>query len=375
MNESRSTRYHRARRRAGGAALAVTLALLAGLLVTGGSASLRDAVGGSVAGYVGLLALAHAVLTLPAAWYRGHLLERQYELSQVSGAAWLRDHVKGSLLVLPLCILAAELVYRTMRVAPVWWPAIAAAGATAASLALTVVAPLWILPLFHRMRPLGREPLRDRLVELSARAGVRVLGVYEWALGAKTRRASAALVGAGWTRRILLSDTLLADYADDEIEVILAHEMGHHAHRDVLKGLAAELAVLLVCLAAGAVALRLWWAPLGLTSPADVAGLPLLVLAAGAVSFALTPALNALSRHNERCADRFALELTAGQDAFVGAMRRMAAQNLAEEHPSRAVYWLFHTHPTVEERIAASQLERDDSSARNPRRRRAEQRA
>jgi STE24 endopeptidase len=175
--------------------------------------------------------------------------------------------------------------------------------------------------------------------------------VYEWGLGEKTRRANAALVGAGATRRILLSDTLLAGYTDDEIEVVLAHEMGHHLHRDVLKGLAAESVALLACFFAAAVALRASWKPLGLTSASDVAGLPVILLTGGAVSLLTTPLLNALSRHNERRADRFALDLTARPDAFIGAMRRMAAQNLAEEHPSRAAFWFFHTHPRVDERI------------------------
>jgi STE24 endopeptidase len=219
---------------------------------------------------------------------------------------------------------------------------------------LAKLAPILLLPIFYRFKPLERDSLRARLVALSQRAGVPVLGVYEWGLGEKTVRANAALVGTGRTRRILVSDTLLQQYSDDEIEVILAHELAHHIHRDILKALVLETALLLTAFYAAAMAVDAWWRPLGLTSPADVGGLPLLLLTGGAVSLAATPALNAISRFNERRADRYALTITRQPSAFVSAMRRLGAQNLAEEHPSRASLWLFHTHPPLGDRIEAA---------------------
>ena len=173
-------------------------------------------------------------------------------------------------------------------------------------------------------------------------------------VGEKTRRANAALVGTGATRRILVSDTLLAEYSDDEIEVILAHELAHHVHYDILTGLAAEVLLLVAAFFAAATALAFWWPLVGLHAPNDIAGLPLLLLAGGAVSLAATPWVNALSRWNERRADRYALTLTRQPAAFISAMRRLALQNLAEERPSRAALWLFHTHPPIEQRIEAA---------------------
>ena len=211
-----------------------------------------------------------------------------------------------------------------------------------------------LLPLFYRFKPLDRATLRSRIESLSARAGVPVLGVFEWNLGDKTTRANAALVGTGRSRRILLSDTLLAHYTDDEIEVILAHELGHHAHRDIRNGLVIESLLIALACAAAAGALHVLWGPLRLAGPTDVAGLPLLLLAAGVVSFLTTPVLNAWSRRNEHRADRFALKMTERPDAFVSAMRRLAAQNMAEERPSATTLWLFHTHPPFEQRIQAA---------------------
>src|SRR5262249_51204556 len=139
------------------------------------------------------------------------------------------------------------------------------------------------------------------------------------------------------------------------IEVVLAHELAHHVHGDIWKGIAFESALVLGGFYLAARALDAFAAFAGLRDAADVAGLPLLILAAGAVSLVMVPVAHAISRAYERSADRFALELTRNPSAFISAMRRLGAQNLAEEHPSRLVQWLFYSHPPLAERIAAAQ--------------------
>jgi STE24 endopeptidase len=354
VNEPKSSRYHRLARRATSAGVAFTSALLTALMASGASVWLASSLGGSAVLYTLVLVGLIEAASLPVAWYRGCVLERQFGLSQVSTRAWLGDFVKGAALVLAAAACASMLVYGAMRLWPDWWWAAAASELTAGAALVTLAAPVLILPLFHRSRPLGRELLRQRIVSLCDRAGIEVLDVREWLLGDRTRRAGAVLIGAGATRRILLSDTLLADYTDDEIEVILAHEMGHHAHGDVLKGLAGDAAVLACGFLAARVVLEASWARLGLSGPADAAGVPLLMLTVGAVTLAARPVLNGLSRRSERRADRFAIEMTSNPAAFAGAVRRIAAQNLSEEHPSRLARWMFHTHPPVEERIASA---------------------
>jgi STE24 endopeptidase len=212
-----------------------------------------------------------------------------------------------------------------------------------------------LLPLFYGVKPLAREELRARLVALAERAGARVLGAYEWGLGEKTKRANAALTGLGRTRRILVSDTMLVEYPDEEIEIVLAHELAHHMHGDIWKGMLFESLLVIAGFYVAARVLEATSRPLGLDGPADVAGLPLLLLAAGAVTLVMLPAAHALSRAYERRADRFALELTGNPGAFISAMRRLGAQNLAEEQPSRIIQWLFYSHPPIRERIAAAQ--------------------
>ena len=346
MNESKAARYHRLRRRAALVSGAAVVAVLTGLLWW------RPAITPIL--YVVLVAVVCEMVSLPAAFYRGHVLERRFGLASETGAAWLADHAKVLGIRTAFGLVAVWVIYSLIRWSPLLWWLPAAIVAAVAALLFARLAPVLLLPLFFTFKPLDRTELAERLATLSTKAGIRVLGIYEWVLGTKTRRANAALTGSGSTRRILVSDTLLADYTDDEIEVILAHEIGHHVHRDIPKALAVEFALLLASLYGAAVTLEAFWRPLGLTAPWDIRGLPLLLLTAGGLLTGATPIVNALSRRNERRADRFALALTGRQDAFVSAMKRLGSQNLVEESPSRAAVWLFHTHPPIEERIAAA---------------------
>lgn len=370
MNEDKATRYHRLRRRASLLALAAAGALLAsavwggwGRALAGAAEAVLRAAGvppawwpwASVAGVVlGLAALAE-VVALPSAWYLGHVLPRRYGLSQQSAAEWLADHIKAGALGLLVSLAAAQGVYGAMRIWPAGWWVAAGLGLTGLAAALVWLGPLVVFPLFYRFERLTQPGIASRLVDLAHRAGTRVLGVYRWSLGDKSRTANAALVGLGPTRRILLSDTLIADYSPEEIEVILAHELAHHVHGDIWKGLLVEAVQTMAALAAADVVLRRYGPAVGVAGVADPAGLPLLVLAAAACSLLFAPALNALSRRHERRADRYALDLTRNPGAFVSAMRRLGAQNLADESPSRLTEWLFHSHPPLASRIAAAQ--------------------
>ena len=184
--------------------------------------------------------------------------------------------------------------------------------------------------------------------------GVRVSDACEWRVSDRTRKANAALTGLGRTRRIIVSDTLLSRYSDDEVEGILAHELGHLVRRDIWRGMALHVAVAGAGLLAASRALAALASPLGWTGESDVAGLPALLLTTGAVSLALRPLSNAFSRRMERQADRFAIELTGNPAAFASAIERLGEQNLSEERPPRLARWFFYTHPPAAERVAAA---------------------
>ena len=362
MTEDKSTRYHRLKRRTEAAGLLWGAILLVGLATSGGSPLLRDAARrltgdhpyGAVVAFVVALLAAHEVVALPLAWYGGYALEHRYGLSRQGPGAWLGDHLKGTSLGLLLAVAGALIVYGAIAWADGWWWLLAGGLFATLTVGLAHLAPVLLLPLFFAFVPLRRDQLRERLEALAARAGTRVVGVYEWALGAKTRKANAALTGVGRTRRILVSDTMLERYSDDEIEVVLAHELGHHVHHDIWRALALESSLLLAGFLAADLALTRLGPALGIEGRADPAGLPLLAASVGLVSLVLMPIGLALSRSHERRADRFALDLTGHADAFQSAMKRLGAQNLAEERPSRVVQWLFYSHPPLEQRLAAA---------------------
>jgi len=375
VNEDKATRYNRLKRQAGIASVAWAVVYLLVLVVSGGSIALREAAAATasvvvpagwmrpatVVVYVLLITVLNEAGSLPLSFYGGFVLERRYGFSRQPTGAWLVDQLKSLALGLLLGSVAAVILYALIARFPIGWWLPAAAVFALLIVGLANVAPLVLLPLFYSVKPLDREALRARLVALGERAGARVIDAYEWGLGEKTSKANAALTGIGGSRRILVSDTMLAEYSDDEIEVVLAHELAHHVHGDLWKGLAFETVLILAGFFAASWALR-FAAPLaGLVSTADVAGLPLLLLAAGAVSLVTLPAAHAMSRAHERNADRFALTLTGNAAAFISAMRRLAAQNLAEEEPSDVVQWLFYSHPPIRERIAAAQTFRRSS--------------
>lgn len=362
MNEDKSTRYHRLKRRASIVSFVWSVAVLVMLLATGWSRSLR-AVAESISSiptfivalYVIFLSAITEAGTLPVAFYSGFLLERRYGLLNERLGTWALDQMKAFAIGLVLGCSGAAIVYFFIRRSPEgWW---LPAGVVFALLIVVManLAPVLLLPLFYSVKPLEHESLRARLLALADRAGATVVGAYEWGLGDKSKKANAALAGVGRTRRILVSDTMLKDYSEDEIEVVLAHELGHHVHGDIWKGIVFEGALVLAGLFLASRVLSALAPSFGLIGPADAAGLPLLLLAAGAVSLGMVPVALAMSRGYERSADRFALSLTQNPTAFVSAMKRLGAQNLAEENPSKLVEWLFYSHPPLGQRIVAAQ--------------------
>ena len=367
MNEDKATRYHRLKRQADVLSTAAAGLFLLVLLLTGASLYLRELgsvlgmilgrgfeEAGTVLGFAIALAVLMHVIELPFAFYQGYVLEHRYGLSNEALGQWIRDQLKAGALAIGFAAAGAAIVYWTIRANPEWWWAISAAVFAVLMIGIVQLAPVVLMPMFYSFKPLDQPALVERLMKLADRAHTHIGGVYEWALSAHTKKANAALAGMGRTRRILLSDTLLADYSEDEIEVVLAHELSHHVHHDLWRGVALQVALLFVGFFVAHLALGAFADGLRLRGVDDPAGLPLLLLVGGACSLAFLPLGNALSRRHERRADRYALDTTRRVDAFISAMKRLAQQNLAEEHPSRLVQWLFYSHPPIRERIDAA---------------------
>ncbi len=313
--------------------------------------------------YVGMLLLIGKLLGLPLDIY-SFRLEHHYNLSNQKLRSWAWDEIKGWLVGLVLGGIVAELIYWTIRQAPQHWWLIAWAVFIALSVFFAQIAPVILFPLFYKFEPLDNEELRNRLLRLSDRAGTRVRGVYEWKLSEKSKKANAALTGLGRTRRIILADTLLQNYSSDEIESILAHELGHHVHRHIVKAILVQVGITFFGFWATAAVLRYAVEQRHMFDTlSDFAGLPLLALVSTVMSLLLLPALNAYSRHNERQADLYALQSIPDVAPFISSMEKLAQQNLAERHPSRFVEWLFRSHPAIWRRIQTAESFRQRPAA------------
>jgi len=355
--------YNRVRRWLGIADFVLGLVLLVVLLATGWNGTLRD-LAYRVSFRVYFPALTLYVLTLLLISklaglgldYYGFRLEHRYNLSNQKPRAWLWDEAKGFLVGFVLAAIAVDLLYLIIRESPQHWWLAAWATFLVLFVLLAQLAPVVLFPLFYKFEPLQDEELKARLVRLSERAGTRVRGVYKWKLSEKSKKANAALTGLGNTRRIILADTLLDNYSADEIEAVLAHELGHHVHRHIAKSLGLQALTTFAGFWAANWALHYSVDRLHLFETlSDFANLPLLALLVAVLSFLLMPALNAFSRYNERQADRYAFQSIAGIGPFISAMNKLAEQNLAERTPSKLVEWLFHSHPAISRRVQAAE--------------------
>ncbi|MGA9531260.1 MAG: M48 family metallopeptidase [Anaerolineales bacterium] len=299
------------------------------------------------------IGLPWSILTAPLSYYSGFVLPHRYQLSTQSIGGWLVDQVKGLALSLGLGTPLLIGLYATVRSFPETWWLWAAAIYTLVGAVLAALAPVLLLPIFYQVKPLGPEfeDLRRRLLALAEAAHTRVEGVFQIDMSRRTKAANAALTGLGRTRRILLADTLLDSFEDDEIETVLAHELGHHVHRDIPLSLLAESALNFASFYLVYIGLGRLAAVSGLSGQADPAGLPIIGLLLGAFGLVTMPLTNAFSRWRERMADDFALQATQKPAAFVQAMTRLANQNLAEADPERWVVLLLYSHPPLSERI------------------------
>jgi len=356
-------RYNRIRRWMGVADFILSLVLMVALLVTGWSGMLRDIAykatfqhySLAVFLYVLMLMVLAKVLGLSLDYY-SFRLEHRYQLSNLRLRAWLWDEVKGFLVGVALAGIVVELLYFIMRQVPQHWWLIAWGAFLGLFVLLAQLAPVVLFPVFYKFAPLENEELKERLVRLGERAGTRVRGVYQWKLSEKSKKANAALTGLGNTRRIILADTLLANYSTDEIEAVLAHELGHHVHRHIFKSILVQAGITFVGFWAGNLVLHYAVDRLHIFETlSDFADLPLLMLVVTVLSLLVLPLLNAYSRFNERQADLYAFRSIATVTPFISAMNKLAEQNLAERSPSKWVEWLFHSHPAISRRVAAAE--------------------
>jgi len=332
-----------------------TVILLVVFLVSGASARLATFVSHpwlattiyAAAGIIGM-----KLAFLPLNWLGGFFLEHRYKLSNQTVGAWLWDEVKSLGLSLVLGVTVFDLMYWLLRVMGPWWWVAVGCFFLLFGVVLSALFPVLILPIFYKLKPLENESLTRKLSELAGRVGIKIVGVYRMGMSEKTRKANAAFAGLGATKRIILGDTLLEGFAEDEIEVVMAHEMAHYLHRDIWRLIGWSALTIFAGLWLTDAALR-WLLPsFGFHAASELAAFPLLALCLFAFGLVTMPLNNAFSRWRERLADRTALELTRNPDGFIRAMRKLAEQNLADVSPHPLIEFLLHDHPSLARRIS-----------------------
>ncbi len=301
--------------------------------------------------YFLLAILVYQLITLPLGYYSGFVLPHRYGISTMSLKAWVKDLCKGLGLGLVLEAAAITLIYGLLAFQPLTWWLWVAIIMLFFSVIMANLAPILLFPLFYKFTPLPEGELTQRLLALTQRANTKVRGIYSMQMSNKTTAANAALMGLGNTRRVVVGDTMIDRYTVDEIEVVLAHELGHHVHSDIWKLIISQSLLMLGGLYIanlilhGVVAAGLY------RSLTDAATLPFFFLLTGVFSLIVMPISNSYSRLIEYQADEYALQSTHKVEAFKSAMTRLANQNLAEIEPSPVVEILFHSHPSISKRL------------------------
>ncbi|MBW6467303.1 MAG: M48 family metallopeptidase [Brevefilum sp.] len=333
-------------------------------LLTGWAASTRawlDGIWGNdwfiVAAFAAIFGGIYFLLNLPLGYYAGYVLPHRFELSTQSLKDWIVDQVKSLAVSAVLGLVLIELVYLVLRITgDAWWLWLTG-GLLLVSVLLMNLAPILLMPIFNKFTPLGDDhaDLAQRLMRLADKANTKVRGVFKMDMSRRTKQANAFLTGIGSTRRIVLGDTLIDEFSPDEIETILAHELGHHVQHDVpwLIG----FSTLVTALGFFLVSLAMDWAisAFGLTGVADPAGLPALMILLSLYQLVTMPIENAFSRWREGKADDYALKATHKPEAYASAFTRLANQNLSDIDPEPWVVFLFYNHPPLNARIAKAE--------------------
>jgi len=293
----------------------------------------------------------HILVSLSLSFYSGYIVEHQFGLSKQTLRRWLRNWALSNVLAVILgAALNVGLFWIIWNTGSYWW-LIAAAAFFVVSVVMGQLAPVLFVPLFYKVERLDNAGLIDRMKRLAAGTGLTIEGVYRLGLSADTTKANAMLAGLGRTRRVLMGDTLLDKFTPDEIEVIFAHEIGHHVHRHIQKMIATGvvISVLSFYLIDRVI---VWWAGVPTAAEAPVAALPLVMFTLTVFMLALAPLQNAISRHYERQCDRYALQRSGNRAAYRSAFTKLARLNKADMEPNPIEVILLHSHPPIAKRLA-----------------------
>ncbi len=303
--------------------------------------------------FVFVTGIAGMTISFPVNYYTDFYLEHKYKLSNQTFFKWIWEGIKTLLVSLVIGIPVLLLFFYVLnKFGNLWWLPFAIA-LFIISVVLARILPVLVLPLFYKVTPVEDEDLKNRIKALAEDAGINVENVFKFDMSKNTKKANAAFTGLGKAKRILLGDTLLEKYSNNEIETVIAHELGHYKRKHIIKNIiiGTVSSFLTLFLIAYFFGISIHW--FGFSSILVIAALPLLTLWAMIIGFIQTPLTNIISRKFEYQADEYAIQATGKKEAFISTLEKLTEQNLGDKEPHPFVEWFFYSHPSIKKRIDA----------------------
>jgi STE24 endopeptidase len=303
--------------------------------------------------YIFVIGIVGSVLSFPVSYYSGFYLEHKYNLSNQTFGKWILEGLKGLLVSLVIGVPILLTFYFFLNYFGTDWWLPFAIIMFFISVVLSQIFPVLIFPIFYKVTPIEDETLKEKIKSLGEKAGIKVENVYKFNMSKNTKKANAAFTGLGKTKRIILGDTLLDKYSVEEIESVIAHELGHYKKKHIVKNIIIGTASSFVTLFIIALLYQdsLTW--FGFESITQVSALPLLALWSMLIGIVQTPLGNILSRKFEYEADEYAVIETKNPFAFKKTLEKLTDQNLGDKEPHPFVEWFFYSHPSIKNRIDA----------------------
>ena len=303
--------------------------------------------------FILIYGLSSILVLFPLNYYSDFTLPKKYDLSNETFSTWLLDQFKSTILSGAIGLPILLIIYWFLSIAPHTWWLWAAGFVFFASVLFANLYPVLIAPIFNKFTPLADDyaELAEKLTQLAKSARTQVSGVFQYDMSRRSKTANAALMGLGKSKRIVLSDTMIQNFTDDEIETVLAHELGHHVHKDIPRSIAINSILIFASFYLASLGLNWGIKIFHFASISDIATLPLLEISFGIFSMLVFPIQNTFSRALEKNADQFSLELTRKPGAFASALTKLSDQNLAEMDPDPLFEFLLHSHPALGKRI------------------------
>ncbi|MFZ1321664.1 MAG: M48 family metallopeptidase [Ignavibacteria bacterium] len=301
--------------------------------------------------FFGIFGIIQSAITFPLSFYSDYTLEHKYGLSNQTIPGYFKEKLKGILIGLILGIPLLLIFYFIIKNYSESWWLILGAVILFFSVIIGRLAPTLIMPLFYKFKPLENEEIKQKILLLCQKTGVKIQGIFEFDMSKNTKKANAAFTGIGKSKRIILGDTLLKNFSPEEIETVFAHEMGHYKKRHIMKLMSVSVVMTFVGLFLTSLAYSNSLQTFGFSSVSEIAALPLLFIYLSLFGLITSPISNILSRKFEWEADTFAIETTRDREAFISSMEKLADQNLADKTPNKIIEFLFHSHPSIDKRI------------------------